>query len=161
MAERILTVVKDFERLEECLNTSELDIFALNQFKALILQRIFTFNRTIDGSSFGTYRSQSYIEKRKAKGLEQLTKKNLQFTGELRDDLNLGVYQGKNALGFTGVERKNGKKTVSTIDIAEFQETSDKQIGKPIFAANQEEVDIVFEQFNEELDRIIAECLRV
>lgn len=162
MAERILTVVKDFERLEECLNTSELDIFALNQFNAIISKRIFNDNLTVDDTRFGTYRSESYKKKREAAKLET-GKKDLQFTRELRNDLDIGVYEGKNALGFSGQEREVGikkKRKVTNGQIAEFQEGA-KQIGKPIFAASQGEVDEVFKTIDEELDRIIAECLRI
>jgi len=145
----IKQIVLEFEELNRCLKTSEIEIFALNEFKQILQERIFKFARTVDNTFFGVYKSASYKKKREDAG-RQTKYKDLQFTGELLGDLDLGQYNGKNALGFAAERSKN---------IVSWQEESNKQIDKPIFSANQEEVDIVFEKIDEELDRIIAECL--
>jgi hypothetical protein len=150
MISNIKEISLEFKELGKCLQTKDLEIFALNQFKAEIGERIFGKSKAVDGSSFGSYRSESYKKKRKDEKLK-VDIKNLQFSGELIKDFDLGTYNGNNALGF---------KTERSDTIVRGQEESPKQINKAIFSANQEEVDIVFEAIDGEVDKIIAECLK-
>ena len=153
MTSNIKQISLEFKELRKCLQTKDLEIFALNQFKAEIGERIFGKSKAVDKSSFGSYRSASYIKKREDNNPKLKTKiKDLQFTGELRNDLDLGTYNGNNALGF---------KTERSDTIVRGQEESPKQINKAIFSANQEEVDIVFEATDGKVDKIIEECLKL
>lgn len=150
------TVVLEFKNIATALSSKDLELFAINEFRQLINERIFSFNKALDNSSFGTYRSESYKKKREDAG-RQIRIKDLQFSGELANDLDIGEYKGKTALGFksdrsdTIVEgQEKGSRTKSGKEV--------KQINKPIFSANQDEVDIVFEKLSLEIDRIIQDA---
>ncbi len=150
MISNIKQIKDDFGKLATCLKDDRLEIFALNEFKVEIGRRLWKDNRDIDNVPFGTYRSASYKKKREAAG-RQTERKDLQFTGEFRNDFDLGKKDGRNALGFAQ-ERSD--------IIADGQE-GPKQIGSPIFAANNEEADIVFDKINDEVNKIIEECLNL
>lgn len=159
MAEPIKQVILEFNKLETCLKDAELEIGALNQFRAIISERIFTFNKDVDEVSFGSYRSEAYKKKREKEG-RQTTIKDLQFSGELAADLELGTFDGKNALGFS---------TDRSATIVKGQETGSRtktgkavmQIDKPVFSANQEEVDLVGEFIDNYVDDLIVQCLNL
>ena len=150
MTSNIKQIKDDFGKLATCLKDDRLEIFALNEFKVEIGRRLWTDNRDIDNVPFGTYRSASYKKKREAAG-RQTNKKDLQFTDEFRNDFDLGKKAGNNALGFA--QDRSDK-------IAKAQESA-SQIGSPIFAANDEEVDIVFGKINDEVNKILEECLNL
>lgn len=155
----IKQVILEFNQLEKCLKTDDLEIFVLNEFSGLVQERIFSRSKAVDNTTLGTYRSEAYKEKRKKAG-RKTNIKDLQFTGDFVRDLDLGKANGKNAFGFKSdlsakiVEgQENGSRTKSGKEVM--------QINKPVFAANQEEYDIVSEKINEEVDRILKECLNL
>lgn len=140
--------------LDDCIRKGikDIEIAAANSIKGLIAERIFTHNAGVDDSKlFGSYRSRSYKNKREKAGL-QTKIKDLEFTSALRNDFNLGEYNGNVAIGFS---------TERSSNIVEGQE-SEKQIGFPIFSANEEEIDITFENEIEPMfNKMIEECLKV
>lgn len=128
----------------------DIEIEAANSLKGLISERVFNNSAGVEEKIFGSYRSASYKKKREAAG-RQTKIKDLQFTGTLKNDLNIGNYNGKVAVGFS---------TKRSDDIVMGQE-SEKQIGFPIFSANNEEVDITFDEYiSPGFDKLIKECLK-
>lgn len=134
--------------LEACIRQKikDVEILAANEYKKVITERVFKFGLDADNRKLGSYRSESYKKKRQKEG-RQINYKDLQMTDEFRNDLDIGEFDGKTAVGFTSERSET---------IVRGQE---KQLDIEIFSTNEEEVEIVFENIEPELDNIIRECL--
>ena len=138
--------------LSTCVTESKnvIEIAALEDAKRILLERIFTNNKTVDGSDFGTY-SPSYFALRQRKNKGNSLRKNLIFDGNLKASIQQGVNGGKNVVGFTDLD---------LADIARYQEEDSDQIGESIFQLNQVELDAVIEGYNSLLLAKINSCLK-
>lgn len=97
------------------------------QAQTFISTRVFVEHQTTDGTPFGKYKSDSYKKFRQSLG-RQTNTKDLQLSG----DLLKSIKQVENQVVFN--DDRSAK-------IANWQETSDVQINKPIFDLNQNEID--------------------
>lgn len=135
--------------LEVCIRQKlkDVEILAANEYKKVVTERIFKYGLDAENNKLGSYRSQSYKKKRVREG-RQTQFKDLQFSDEFRNNLDIGEIEDKTAVGFTSERSET---------IVRGQE---KQLGREIFSANEEEAEIVFENIEPELDKIIRDCLR-
>lgn len=111
----------------------------------------------VDGTPFGEYSETygrirrgelSYKGERKVYGLN--FRKNLTFNRNLKNSIQIGIKDGKNCIGYTDLDLKQ---------IAEFQETSPKQINKPIFGFDANEQEVVDRIVREEVTKLIEVTL--
>jgi len=126
------------------------EVAALTTLNGDLQGRIFNQGKATDGSSLGTYRSKSYKKKRQnppdGSGGRQIIKKDLQFYGDLRGNISLGITNGnKNALGF----KSDGARLIAT-----YQEGK-RQVGKPIFTPSKGELDAMAAAYLKEVTKII------
>lgn len=135
------------------------EIAALKNIEADMKQRIFDNSTGTSGEVFGSYRSEAYKKRRKDAG-RQTDIKDLQFSGHLKTDMQVGVSSGKNVIGFLDDKSK---------DIVKGQEDGSKtrygtfvpQIGFPIFKPQDEEISEGIKKYNEVINDKIKEVFNV
>lgn len=130
----------------ECLiqASARAELAAMNEIFGSVKQRVFNSNITTALKDFGGYRSEAYKKKRESLGL-QTQSKDLQFSGQLRNDFQLGVDEDNSVVyGFT-TDRSN--------EIRGYQETSDKQIGEEIFYPNEDEIEFGINEYYHEIEK--------
>lgn len=149
----------NIEKLKKCFAEEKAGIETKmgQQLLALSKKRIFDRTKGTDGEFFGKYRSAPYIALRKKHGLETSVK-DLQFTNDLRDDMQLGEIEGITVIGFSTprsekiiIGQENGSKTKSGKPV--------QQIGFAIFAPSDDEADEVIELGEELLNEMLLKCL--
>jgi hypothetical protein len=111
-------------------NIGKILINATNIGSAEMQIRVFNRGQTTAGKQMN-YRSKPYIKLRQDAGL-QTNWKDLIFTGDLFYSLNI--------LSTSEKEVTYGFNNADTAQIAEWQQTSDVQVGEPIFPLNQKEI---------------------
>lgn len=139
---------KELENIQVCFeqNHAKAETAALSQILALGKERVFNDNfGTDEVRSFGKYRSKSYRNKRVKAG-RQIAKKDLQFTGQLKRDYQLGQSNGVAAIGFS---------TDRSGNIRDFQEDSTVQINFDIFTPSALEIEEGLKVYED----IMKECL--
>lgn len=113
--------------------------------RQLLLERVFEEHETVDGTPFGKYKSKSYRAYRRSVG-RQVAEKDLELTGNLLRS----IVQRENEVIFN--DAKSEQK-------ARYQETSPKQINKPIFDLSDEEVRdcirVIDEVFTKQIERLV------
>ena len=111
-------------------NMGKILINATNIGSSEMQVRVFNRGQTTAGKQM-RYRSAPYKKLRTDAGL-QTNWKDLIFTGDLFYSLNI--------LSTADKEVTYGFNNAETAQIAEWQQTSDKQVGEPIFPLNQKEI---------------------
>lgn len=144
-------VAKKVSDIADCIakERNRIEIEALNQGHDLMSRRIFESGLALDESELGGY-SPAYLAYR-LRNKKPNAAKNLVFTGDLRDNIQVGTYQGKNVLGHVNKD---------LADIAEWQETSVFQVNKPIFGFTEEELEVALEIVTDGIINTITECFR-
>ena len=111
---------------------------ALSRGEAEMKRRIFNDGKASDGTLIGSYRSDSHIAKRRARG-RQIVKKDLQFEGDLIRSLQVGREGKAVVLGFT-LDRERIK-----------ADGNEQQTGKRIFKLSKDEKILVIRTFAAEI----------
>lgn len=144
-------VAKKIDSIADCLaiERNRIEIAALNQGHELMSRRIFEAGTALDGSSMGGY-SDAYLAYRLKRGRNN-AKKILFLEGNLRNNIQVGTYQGKNVLGHVDTDMA---------DIAGWQEDNDNQVGKPIFGFTEEEMEATLEVVVDEYLKVVSECFK-
>ena len=161
--ETLKSYIDNIEKIKSCFvaEKNNMEVLAMSNLKVLLRERIFKFSQGTNKQYFGQYRSESYIKKRKAsEGGLQVQIKDLQFSKDFANDLSFGVDGKKNVIGFTtdrsekiAIGQETGSKTKSGKDV--------KQINFPIFAPQDEEVDVIFDEYLQPYwDDVLKKCFK-
>lgn len=151
--------VINIEKLKKCFaeEKADIELKMAQQLLALSKKRIFDRTQGTEGQFFGKYRSKPYVSVRKKEKL-QTDIKDLQFSNDLRDDMQVGVFENKTVIGFSTerseniiIGQENGSATKSGKPV--------QQIGFAIFAPSDDEADDVIELGQELLDEMLLKCL--
>ena len=132
--------------LEQNIDEIVIESLDAGAYKArqLLTERVFIENKTIDGTSFGEYKSEAYKEYRQSLGY-QVVKKSLQLT----QNLLKSIVQKDNTVVFND--------TISE-EKAGWQEDSKYQINKPIFDLSEDEridcLRVIDETFTKQIEDI-------
>lgn len=144
-------VAKKVSDIADCIakERNKIEIAALNQGHELMSRRIFEAGTALDGSSMGGY-SDAYLAYRLKRGRNN-AKKILFLEGNLRNNIQVGTYGGKNVLGHVDT---------NMADIAGWQEDNANQVGKPVFGFTEEEMEATLEIVTEGIINTITECFK-
>lgn len=159
--DQLQNYIDSINKIQSCFvaEKNNMEVLAMSELKVLIRKRIGGTSQGTNGQYFGQYRSKPYIKLRQKNNL-QVQVKDLQFSKDFINDLNFGVDGKKNVIGFTtersekiAIGQETGSRTKSGKEV--------KQIGFPIFAPQDEEVDIVFENnLQPYWDNVIKKCFQ-
>ena len=126
----------------------DFEVMAANGANAIMKRRIFNEGRRIDGGRIGSYRSSSYIAKRKARG-RQTSKIDLQFSDRLFRSIGVGKAGRHTVVGVRG-----GKRSDSNQTNGELSRHLEDRYG-PIFGLNDQETTKALKPIHREINRII------
>lgn len=127
-------------------NVGKIMLNGANLGSALMQQRVFNKGIATSGKKM-TYRSAPYKRLRVDAGL-QIAHKDLTFTGNLFNSLTI--------LGSNNKEVNYGFNNSETSEIANYQETSNKQVNEPIFDLSKKEIQQVEKAMTKDVLRIVV-----
>jgi len=127
-------------------NVGKIMLNGANLGSALMQQRVFNKGIATSGKKM-MYRSAPYKRLRKDAGL-QIAHKDLTFTGNLFNSLTI--------LGSNNKEVNYGFNNSETSEIANYQETSNKQVNEPIFDLSKKEIQQVEKAMTKDVLRIVV-----
>lgn len=127
-------------------NVGKIMLNGANLGSALMQQRVFNKGIATSGKKM-MYRSAPYKRLRVDAGL-QIAHKDLTFTGNLFNSLTI--------LGSNNKEVNYGFNNSETAEIANYQETSDKQVNEPIFKLSAKEIQQVEKAMAKDVLRIVV-----
>jgi hypothetical protein len=127
-------------------NVGKIMLNGANLGSALMQQRVFNKGITTSGKNM-MYRSAQYIKLRTDAGL-QVAHKDLIFTGNLFNSLTI--------LGSNNKEVNYGFNNSEMAEIANYQETSDKQVNQPIFDLSKKEISQVERAMTKDVARMVV-----
>lgn len=127
-------------------NVGKIMLNGANLGSALMQSRVFNKGIATSGKKM-TYRSAPYKRLRKDAGL-QTAHKDLTFTGNLFNSLTI--------LGSNNKEVNYGFNNSETSEIANYQETSNKQVNEPIFDLSKKEIQQVEKAMTKDVLRIVV-----
>lgn len=131
MIERLLDIIEA--------NSDKWLYAALSRIEADMKTRIFNLGQDVDGLGLGTY-SPKYAQYRKDNN-KQTGYKDLEFDGDLRRSIQVGISGNKRVLGYTRTDSRL---------IAKGQE---KQTKKIIFKVTEDEKKAALETLKQEFER--------
>lgn len=127
-------------------NVGKIMLNGANLGSALMQSRVFNKGIATSGKKM-TYRSAPYKRLRVDAGL-QIAHKDLTFTGNLFNSLTI--------LGSNNKEVNYGFNNSETSEIANYQETSNKQVNEPIFDLSKKEIQQVEKAMTKDVLRIVV-----
>ena len=130
-------------------NVGKIMLNGANLGSALMQQRVFNKGITTSGKNM-MYRSAQYIKLRTDAGL-QVAHKDLIFTGNLFNSLTI--------LGKSDKEVSYGFNNSEMAEIANYQETSDKQVNQPIFDLSKKEIAQVERAMAKDVARMVVSAI--
>lgn len=154
-----MIIQKDIQKIKKCFSEEKknMEFLMANSILRSAKERVFNRTKGTEGEFFGKYRSTPYKRLRVRNRL-QVDYKDLQFTNVFRDDLQTGENEGKIVVGWSterseniAIGQESGSKTKNGKSV--------KQINIPIFAPNEEEVEIAFDEVAIYWDELVIKCL--
>ena len=121
-----------------------MEIASLKTIEAFHKRRIFNASQATDGSSLGTYKSRNWVNKRIKAG-RQVGKKDLQFSGDTKNNMQVGRSGINNVYQFT-------------TDLARIimrGQSNKNQVGKEVAEVSEEEIELGLDEYNTQADRLL------
>lgn len=121
-----------------------IEIASLKTIEAFHKRRIFNASQATDGSSLGTYKSKYWRNKRLQAG-RQIGKKDLQFTGDTKNNMQVGRSGIDNVYQFTTDKAR----------IIMQSQANTIQVGKEVAKVSDDEIEIGLDEYENQANKLL------